>query len=217
MSILPQLIPIEFSLERRQKIVLTNIIKMLTNRGLLKKENLKDNIKYITEVQTDTSEYSINIDNPSGYYNENTKNIIIKLLYHKIGATVSKTSLLGEFLYSKKDIPKIVIVTAATNKLREQVKVDFPFSEIFLEKEMLINIVDHISVPYHQLLNEEESKKLITEYEIKKKELPRIFVTDPIARYYNAKVGKIFRIIRPSETSVDSPYIRLVVKGFITP
>jgi DNA-directed RNA polymerase subunit H (RpoH/RPB5) len=219
MSILPQLIPIELGLEKRQQIVLTNITKMLTNRGLLNKSDLEKNIKKITSEQNDTHEYTISLDNPKLYYKESetTNKMIVKLYYHKLGATISKSSPLGDFLNSGKDTPKLIVVTAASNKVREQVKADYPNAEIFLEKELLINIVDHVAVPLHQLLTDEESKAVLNEYEVKKKELPRIYVTDPIARYYNARVGKMFRIIRPSETAVDSPYIRLVIKGFITP
>lgn len=214
MSILPQLIPIELNSEKRQKIVLTNIVKMLTTRGLLNIENEKKNIDKITNHHSDDLLYELPLDNPSIYYkeSENTKSILIKIINQKITG-VSKSSLVGEFLFSNRDTPKIVVVQSVTSKAREQIYQDFNYSEIFLEKELLINIVDHVSVPKHQLLNSEETKNLLEEYSVKKKEIPRIFVSDPIARYFNAKIGQIFRITRPSETAVESPYHRLVVKG----
>jgi DNA-directed RNA polymerase I, II, and III subunit RPABC1 len=49
------------------------------------------------------------------------------------------------------------------------------------------------------------------EYLVKPKELPRIYVYDPIARYYYAKNGDIFRIERPSLTSGVAVVYRLVV------
>jgi DNA-directed RNA polymerase I, II, and III subunit RPABC1 len=49
------------------------------------------------------------------------------------------------------------------------------------------------------------------EYLVKPKELPRIYSYDPIARYYYAKNGDVFRIERPSLTSGISVVYRLVV------
>ncbi len=57
---------------------------------------------------------------------------------------------------------------------------------------MMINIIEHISVPNHQLLTEEEVKNILFEYTAKRKEVPHMLVTDPISRYYNAKVGQMF-------------------------
>ena len=53
----------------------------------------------------------------------------------------------------------------------------------------------------------------LEEYEIKKREMPKMFVSEPISRYYNAKIGQIFTIIRSSEISGQAPYHRLVIKG----
>ena len=47
MSILPQLIPIQLGVEKKQQIVLTNIVKMLTNRGLLNSSEMDKNIKIL--------------------------------------------------------------------------------------------------------------------------------------------------------------------------
>jgi DNA-directed RNA polymerase I, II, and III subunit RPABC1 len=214
MSILPQLIPIELNSEKRQKIVLTNLVKMLTTRGVLNKDTEKSTIEKLINKHSDDLLFEIVLDNPTIYYKDvdTSKKILIKIINQKITG-ISKSSLIGDFLFSNKDSPKIVIVQSISTKAREQVSHDFPYSEVFLEKELLINLVEHISVPKHELLNNEDAKKTLEEYGAKKKEMPRIFITDPLSRYFNAKIGQIFRIIRPSETAVESPYHRLVIKG----
>ncbi|KAG8487496.1 hypothetical protein CXB51_016257 [Gossypium anomalum] len=53
--------------------------------------------------------------------------------------------------------------------------------EVFQETELLVNVKEHSLVPEHQL--------------------PRIQVSDPIARYYGLKRGQVVKIIRPSETA----------------
>lgn len=212
-SIIPQLLPIEINIEKKKKILLTNVIKMLTNRKILDEDKLEDNIKKITENLQDTDIYTIKMDHGENYYEENNNNnLYIKLLNQKI-TSITKTSNVGEFLYTNTKNPKIIVCTDITVNIHYQIFTDFPYVEIFKEEEMMIDLISHITVPKHELLSKDEAKKVLDEYNAKKKELPKIYVIDPVSKYYNAKVGQIFRIIRPSETSVLAPYYRLVITG----
>ncbi len=68
--------------------------------------------------------------------------------------------------------------------------------EIFLENEMLFNITKHRIVPKHILLDDNEAKEIINCYGKKAFYLPKIFKTDAICKYYDGKVGDIFKIER---------------------
>jgi len=216
-QIIPQLIPIEKNNETRKNTVLTNVIKMLTARGLLDLSKQDKNIKYYTEMHSDELLYKIELDNPEPYYAKDNKIMIVKLTHLKI-SSMSKSSSVNEIINSYKNNPKIIIVTAISDKLRYQIQFDqenYPNTEVFPEKELMINLIEHVTQPEFTLLQESDGAAIRKTYSATKTHMPKILLSDPISYYYNAKINQVFRIIRPSEISGLVPTYRLVVKGLI--
>jgi DNA-directed RNA polymerase subunit H len=217
MASLSQLLPIEVSYEKQKEMIITNIVKMLMERNVLNKRT--DFNKYIENVifsLKDNDTFDIKVDNPE----EAGNNIyhIILLMDQKI-TTVTKTSIIGEHLYDKGERKtkdhKIIIVEDISPRARQAIQLNFPTIEVFLRKEQMFNIVDSIYVPKHSLLSQEESDQVLKEFGLQKKDMPKILTTDPIVLYFHAKIGQIFRIIRPSETAGYATYYRLVVKSTV--
>lgn len=114
--------------------------------------------------------------------------------------------------YQKKEKNLKDILFIADESLNTQMSEDLKrFTEnmkitIFIGDHLLFNITKHFLVPKHHLLNEEEYKAFVaTEKNILRK-LPIIFETDPISRFYGAKPGQIFKIIR--ENLSDDSMVR---------
>lgn len=79
-------------------------------------------------------------------------------------------------------------------------------------KRLQFNILKHILVPEHKIMNDDEIKLMCAKYNITNMEqLPEISRFDPVARAICLRPGQICHIIRPSKTSITSDYYRVCV------
>jgi DNA-directed RNA polymerase subunit H (RpoH/RPB5) len=196
---------IEKNNEDIRKNVLTNIIKMLTERKLLNQADLEENINKLVNTQSDDHSYIINVNHPDKYY-------AIKIMHQKITA-ISKQSGISDFLNKYKDNPKIVVVKGINTKAQQYIMNNYTKTEVFLDYELMINLVDHILVPRYEVLDTESDEfiNFRETFHCKKRNIPKLLHTDQAARYYNLKPGNIVRVIRVSETTAYAPFYRLVI------
>jgi DNA-directed RNA polymerase subunit H (RpoH/RPB5) len=77
---------------------------------------------------------------------------------------------------------------------------------LFQGDHLLFNITKHFLVPKHHLMSDQEYKEFVKNEKGMVTRLPIIFETDPISRFYGAKPGQIFKIIR--ENLSDDTMVR---------
>lgn len=107
----------------------------------------------------------------------------------------------------------IVVVKDAITAFAKQVFAEAKplVIECFKENELLVDKLEHVLVPKHELITENEKKELLKLYRAKETQLPKMLSSDPMARYFGARKGQVFKITRGSESSGNYIYYRIVV------
>jgi DNA-directed RNA polymerase subunit H (RpoH/RPB5) len=193
-------INVEYSNKEINQVVMENVLKMLERRGVI--ISWSDEYKKISEDLLTKSIFQIQLIDKTNYS--------IYLVNAKLSSIVQGTPL-DDYLSSNIDIHKIIIARDVAKKVVKQIVNEYKNAEFFFESEMMEDIPSKIFIPEHHLINQEEKTELLNKFA--ESELARILLTDIMARYYGAKIGDIFRIVRPSFTAGKNVFYRRVVNG----
>jgi len=191
---------IELNSKEINNEVCLNILKMLKRRN-----KIDDVDSMFSKIAEDINQKAI----IEFKLNDNSK-CSIYFVSAKL-SSISQGTPIDEYLSNNLDSHKIVILKDPAKKVLKQIITDYINAEFFFEHEMLEDIPNKVFIPVHILLTETEKTELLNKFN--KNELSIIFDTDMMARYYNAKVGDIFKIIRPSLSSGNSIFYRRVNHG----
>ena len=193
-------INIELSNKQINIVICKYTLKMLNRRGLI--DNAEDKLEEISD--------QINNQASIDFVLNNDQKCSIYMINVKLTSIVNGTPL-DEFLKSNLETHKIVVIKDLTKKVAKQILDDYNNAEFFFEHELLEDIPSKVFIPEHQLLSINEKQELFTKFN--ENELSIIYMTDTMSRYYNAKVGDVFKITRPSVTSGKSIFYRRVING----
>jgi len=89
--------------------------------------------------------------------------------------------------------------------------IDHLFVQAFSETELSFNITKHQLVPKHEILSNDEKRKVLNTYRTTLKHFPLMLSSDPVARYYGLLPGAMVRITRKSPSSGEYVLYRVVV------
>jgi DNA-directed RNA polymerase subunit H len=117
---------------------------------------------------------------------------------------------------TKEDTLLIVTKDEMNDTLMSNLKHIWETDKIFIIvqniKRLQFNIHDHILVPPHRVIDDEELTTIKTKYNITDdNQLPDISRFDPMAQAICLRPGQVCEIIRPSKTAIQSKYYRLCV------
>jgi len=190
---------LEYTPIEKTQIILLNISKMLRDRRLIKNHtDFFNNIKNIS-------------DNLEVATNYESKSFAIKIIYNNI-TTIKDSNDIDSFLDKYSKYNKFIIVTSLSKKAFKQLE-EYPLTQAFQEIDLMVNVLEHDLQPKFRLLTKSEVEEYFNTFENKKREMPRILDSDPVARYFGAKIGDILEINRPSITTVEAYTYRIVVQG----
>ena len=209
--------------EERKKLfnIRNTVIEMLEDRNYVIPDSEIINFDEFT-LKFKNKNIDIFIDNSTNNSADNSTDDVgttnkVYVYFHNENKTLSKVdlkNLLSKLIdnYNDENIKVIILLKERGNGsiFKELNKEIYKNVEIFMNKNMIINITKHELVPKHILLTSEEEDELLEKYSTTKNKLPKILKSDPVAMYYGMKPNQVCKIIRKSPEVGDYVYYRLV-------
>ena len=171
------------------------------------------------------SSKNINLDkdgnNKNDDYDKNIKKIYIK---YYLGKSLRPSNLQEmiddlfsvEEVLTKKDTLLVVVKDEINETLVNTLKHIWESEKIFIIlhplKRLQFNILEHVLVPPHRILNESEKIYIKNRYNIMNdNEFPELSRFDPVAKAIGIRPGEVCEITRASKTAISAPYYRICI------
>ena len=119
-----------------------------------------------------------------------------------------------EEVLTKDDTLLVVVKDEVNETLINTLKHIWESEKIFIIliplRRLQFNILEHILVPYHRVLSEQEKINIKQRYNIiNDNQFPDISRFDPVAQAIGIRPGEVCEIVRPSKTAILAPYYRI--------
>ena len=121
-----------------------------------------------------------------------------------------------EEILTKEDTLYIIIKDEVNETLVNELKHIWEKDKIFIVIQSIhrlqFNILNHVLVPDHRIMNSEEVATIKKRFNITEDSMfPEISRFDPVSQVIGIRPGEVCEIIRPSKTSIQGYYYRLCV------
>ncbi len=121
-----------------------------------------------------------------------------------------------EEVLNRNDNLYIVVKDKVNDTLRAELKDIWAKTKICIIivplNRLLFNILEHVYVPPHRIMKEDEVIAIRRKYNIMSDEqFPELSRFDPVAQAIGIRPGQVCEIMRPSKTGVSAPYYRMCV------
>ena len=191
-------------MEKKLFRVKKNQLKMMARRGYdISKESeiLKEDAKnFIQKYHKVAKEQEIDFRNALSKLYTHTKENKKCLVY--FAKPTHETKQLGKAVvvdfveqFTKYECKEAILISELPLSVKGSSDLEGitePFIQIFDDNELITNIVDHVFVPEHELINCNQLGQL----GLKKFELPKISINDPVIKQYGWRSGNVVKITR---------------------
>jgi DNA-directed RNA polymerase subunit H len=119
-----------------------------------------------------------------------------------------------EEVLTKEDTLLIVVKDEVNETLTNALMHIWESEKIFIIimplQRLQFNILEHVLVPPHRILNEIEKINVKNRYNIiNDEQFPQLSRFDPVAKAIGIRPGQVCEITRPSKTAISAPYYRI--------
>lgn len=119
-----------------------------------------------------------------------------------------------EEVLTKNDTLLVVVKDEVNDTLINTLKHIWESEGIFIIliplKRLQFNILEHVLVPPHRVLNDSEKINIKARYNITHDgQFPELSRFDPVAQAIGIRPGQVCESIRPSKTAISAPYYRI--------
>jgi len=208
--------------------VLTNIVKMLTYRKWIEDlggETVSKIVSSLLKSKKEDNVYSIKLSknlldldtykpsaNKKEWKNFNGNTVYVLLFNFKVK---KKEPVIADFMSKYASYHKLIVVDDITVKAAQNLTLQDKYTEVFKERELMINIMDHNCAPQSMtVLNETELSEILESYKLQSRDkLMKQYDADPLSRYLFVERGQCIRIVRNSPTTGTAIAYRIIVKG----
>jgi len=183
----------------------------------------------VNEINTMKTNNQLDLILSKNPYEEEEDNVIKKEDYEKkiyikyyLGKSLRPNNLqemIDDLFYieeilTKNDTLLVVVKDEVNETLLNTLKHIWESDKIFIIliplQRLQFNILEHILVPPHRILNEAEKIKIKQRYNVINDELfPELSRFDPVAKAIGIRPGEVCEITRPSKTAISSFYYRI--------
>lgn len=189
----------------KEKIIIKNVLKMLSNRIYIDNQGQKHQLLNETDAMKKVSNrgentYIIKTDNHDTY--------VVKIVFQKISST-GKQSIISDFLKDYEKNKKIIVAQDFNNKIADFMSKQQ--TQIFKENALMSDLISYRDQPEFELLTPNEMELFKKEYNATDYTTKKMLKNDAVAKYFALKKGDIIRIIRPSPTSGQAIDYRIVM------
>lgn len=196
-----------FSINEVNTMKTNNQLDMLLEKNQTEENTIQTSVNNTTTIQVEQK--------------EQPKKIYIKYYLNKALRPNNLQDIIDDLfnieqILTKKDTLLVIVKDEVNETMQNTIRHIWEKDQIFVIilslKRLQFNILNHVLVPPHRILSQDELIQIKKRYNIiNDKQFPEISRFDPVAQVIGIRPGEVCEIIRPSKIALTEPYYRICI------